>query len=697
MLIGNESRRLLLLLIIFLLTIYLRVNSAIGLCEHSFIDRNKLYNFTLASPLPKFPHGVLSEDGFYKVVENETVLWFQLCDGMVFNHDPPRCVMCSGCGGASHCGMECSALVAEISEDANNPYKGVIVRMSSSDTEHNCSLSVSVICDSTGFQGPTSMTKSGKCDYATELRHPSGCATVISFHKGGLGWFGTLMIIILCLFGAYLLAGAVYRHFFLGVNGIDVIPNLDFWASLPHRTQSSSVLRKQRLSPFFYTLLIFILFVVLLYSEDLLCIFGAFQGGASGGGQLVQTHQLSSADSQIVTLGVEKKRDTTSSTTVKTAAEATVVPFAIGKSEEGCNIFSGKWVRDELNRPQYQESECPYIQPQLTCQEHGRPDKDPSSDGLVAHKVVIRVVVDRTLGPVQVYIIRNFNATLMLESLRGKRMMFVGDSLNRGQFVSMVCLLHRILPENAKSFESTLDQSLTVFRAKEYNATIEFNWAPFLLESNSDNAIVHRVADRMVKKNSINKHGKNWKGVDILVFNTYLWWMTGRPMKFLNGSFDDVNKNIEELKTEDAYRVAMKSMLKWVRKNMDQNKTRVFFTSMSPLHTSSSEWGGAPGGNCYNETSVIENPDHWGSESKTVMQVIGEEFSKSKYPISFLNITQLSSYRKDAHTSIYKKQWSPLTPEQLANPVSYADCVHWCLPGLQDTWNELLFAKLFYP
>lgn len=52
------------------------------------------------------------------------------------------------------------------------------------------------------------------------------------------------------------------------------------------------------------------------------------------------------------------------------------VPFAVGKTEEGCDIFSGSWVRDELNRPLYEESECPYIQPQLTCQEHGRPDKD---------------------------------------------------------------------------------------------------------------------------------------------------------------------------------------------------------------------------------------------------------------------------------------------------------------------------------
>lgn len=58
----------------------------------------------------------------------------------------------------------------------------------------------------------------------------------------------------------------------------------------------------------------------------------------------------------------------------------------------------------------------------------------------------------------------SFNATLMLETLRGKRMMFVGDSLNRGQYVSLVCLLHRSIPENAKSMKT--NGSLTVFTAK---------------------------------------------------------------------------------------------------------------------------------------------------------------------------------------------------------------------------------------
>lgn len=239
--------------------------------------------------------------------------------------------------------------------------------------------------------------------------------------------------------------------------------------------------------------------------------------------------------------------------------------------------------------------------------------------------------------------------------------------------------------------------SLTVFRAKEYNASFEFYWAPFLVESNSDNAVVHRITDRIVRARSINKHARFWKGADILVFNTYLWWMTGAKMKILQGSFGGNMKDIVEMETEDAYRLALRRVVKWVEKNMDPHSTQVFFATMSPSHGSSNLWGGEPDGNCYNQTTPIEDPKYWGSASKSMMRVLKEVFGKSKVRISILDITQLSEYRKDAHTSIYKKQWTPLTPEQLANPKSYADCVHWCLPGLQDTWNELLYAKLFNP
>ncbi|KAL6003097.1 Protein trichome birefringence-like 33 [Asimina triloba] len=410
--------------------------------------------------------------------------------------------------------------------------------------------------------------------------------------------------------------------------------------------------RKNRISSYVFTLA-FLLFVSILYSEDLSYIFRQpFLRGED-----IEEEDFSSRNDENISWA-----------------------FAVGKGEKGCNIFKAKWVYDEAARPLYEEPDCPYIQPQLTCQEHGRPEKGYQHWRWQPHGCDLP----------------SFNATLVWESLRGKRMMFAGDSLNRGQYVSMVCLLHSVIPENEKSME-TFD-SLTVFTAKNYNATIEFYWAPFLLESNSDNAIVHRVKDRIVRAGSIQKHAQHWKDVDIMVFNTYLWWMTGMKMKILQGSFEDEPKEIIEMVTEDAYRLAITSMTTWVDQHMDPLKTRVFFTSMSPSHERSSEWGGERDGNCYNETSPIEDPKYWGrSSSKSIMQVIREEFRKTKVPITVINITQLSDYRKDAHTMIYKKQWSPPTPEQLANPASYADCVHWCLPGLQDTWNELLFSKLFYP
>ncbi|KAG4975265.1 hypothetical protein JHK87_032086 [Glycine soja] len=471
----------------------------------------------------------------------------------------------------------------------------------------------------------------------------------------------------------------------------------------PSSSSFPSLLRvKPRLSSYLFTLLAFILFAAILYGHDFVFIFRP---------------RLHSNDHTTQTL-FSTPVDVRSSTTKKENTEENKTAGTKSKreEEEECDVFNGRWVRDELTRPLYKESECPYIQPQLTCEEHGRPDKEYQRWRWQPHGCDLPT----------------FSARLMLEKLRGKRMMFIGDSLNRSQYASLICLLHQLIPEHAKS-EETLD-SLTVFTAKEYNATIEFYWAPFLLESNSDNAVIHRVTDRIVRKGSINTHGRHWKDADIVVFNTYLWWITGSKMKILYvsllyftqaiiyfalyhffdiaiakhclkfsqifrlGSFNDEVKEIIEMSTEDAYRMAIKSMLRWVRLNMDSNKTRVFFISMSPSHAKSIEWGGEAGGNCYNETTPIDDPTYWGSDSKkSIMQVIGEVFRKSKIPITFLNITQLSNYRKDAHTSIYKKQWNRLTPEQLANPASYADCTHWCLPGLPDTWNELLFAKLFYP
>ncbi|XP_051138534.1 uncharacterized protein LOC127256526 [Andrographis paniculata] len=257
------------IILVFTATIFCRVagGSVPEQCELTFKDKHKVYYYSLASPVRGFPHGILSEDGFYKVAANGSVLWFQLCSSMIFNHDPPTCVDCKGCGGSSNCGMRCNALVSQRIQgypvcttlgqpsttvievlDKNNPQMGVKVKMTNKALMHNCSLSVSVVCNALGVKGPHTLEAVGVCDFKTELKHPLGCAKIVSSHGGGLGWFGSFVIILLCLFGAYLVGGAAYRYFYLHVRGIDVIPNLEFWASLPHRIQSCylSLLRRFR-------------------------------------------------------------------------------------------------------------------------------------------------------------------------------------------------------------------------------------------------------------------------------------------------------------------------------------------------------------------------------------------------------------------------------------------------------------------
>lgn len=66
-----------------------------------------------------------------------------------------------------------------------------------------------------------------------------------------------------------------------------------------------------------------------------------------------------------------------------------------------------------------------------------------------------------------------------------------------------------------------------------------------------------------------------------------------------------------------------------------------------------------------------------------------------KVPVYFLIITTLSKYMKDACTSIYVAHGDQLLSlEQKSNPTINACCLHWCLPRVPDTWNELLYAHI---
>ncbi|KAI4371273.1 hypothetical protein MLD38_019532 [Melastoma candidum] len=74
------------------------------------------------------------------------------------------------------------------------------------------------------------------------------------------------------------------------------------------------------------------------------------------------------------------------------------------------------------------------------------------------------------------------------------------------------------------------------------------------------------------------------------------------------------------------------------------------------------------------------------------MEVLERVLKGMKTPVTYLNVTKMTDYRKDGHPSIYRKQH--LTEEERRSPLRFQDCSHWCLPGVPDTWNEILYAHL---
>ncbi|KAJ7950040.1 Trichome birefringence-like family [Quillaja saponaria] len=315
-------------------------------------------------------------------------------------------------------------------------------------------------------------------------------------------------------------------------------------------------------------------------------------------------------------------------------------------SSEICDLFSGKWVFDNSSHPLYNESDCPYMSDQLACHKHGRSNLGYQYWRWQPHNCNMK----------------RWNVTQMWEKLKGKRLMFVGDSLNRGQWISMVCLLQSVIPSDKRSMSP--NAPLTIFKAEEYNATVEFLWAPLLVESNSDDPVNHRLDDRII-----------------------------RPVKLLWSA--EENGTCEELDGVGAMELAMGTWANWVASEIDPFKKRVFFVTMSPTHLWSREWEPGSEGNCYGEKTPINVEGYWGSGSDLhTMHMVEKVLSRLNSKISVINITQLSEYRKDGHPSIFRKFWETLSPEQLSNPSSYSDCIHWCLPGVPDVWNELLFNLL---
>ncbi|PKU84942.1 protein trichome birefringence [Dendrobium catenatum] len=341
----------------------------------------------------------------------------------------------------------------------------------------------------------------------------------------------------------------------------------------------------------------------------------------------------------------------------------------------GCDIFHGKWVKDD-SYPLYSEGSCPHIDEPFDCFHNGRPDRAYQK---------LRWKPDGCAVP-------RFNALDLLERLRGKRLVFVGDSLNRNMWESLVCVLKNSVKNKKKVFEASGRHEFRTegsysFLFKDYNCTVEFFRSPFLVQE-------WEMPDSNGKKKEtlrldiIERSSSRYKDANIIVFNTGHWWTHEKTSKGRD-YYQEGNRVYSELNVVEAFHKALHTWAKWVDANVNPKKTLVFFRGYSASHFRGGQWNS--GGACDRETEPIFN-EKFLSPYPPKMRVLETVLNDMKTPVSYLNITRMTDFRKDAHPSIYRKP--SLTEEERRAPEKFQDCSHWCLPGVPDSWNELLYAQI---
>ncbi|CAA6654141.1 unnamed protein product [Spirodela intermedia] len=349
-----------------------------------------------------------------------------------------------------------------------------------------------------------------------------------------------------------------------------------------------------------------------------------------------------------------------------------------GRGNGPCDLFKGKWVWDE-SYPLYNSTDCPFIDGGFRCEENGRPDNNYTKwRWQPAHCDMPR-----------------FDARGMLERLRGRRVAFVGDSIGRNQWESLLCLLSSAVADKSSIYEVngspiTKHRGFLSFMFRTFNCTVEYYRAPFLVAQSRPPPRSPGKVRATLRLDFMDWSSSRWRTADVIVFNSGHWWNYEKTLR--SGYYFQVGNRVKmEMTMEQAYRKSIETLLDWVGRDVNPRKTLVVLRSYAPIHFRSGDW--KKGGSCHKETLPdLEGPPPAEAEN-WALRVAGEVISerarrrrRHRPPVEVLNVTQLTARRRDGHASVYN-----LGPGKAA-PLHRQDCSHWCLPGVPDTWNELLHA-----
>lgn len=357
---------------------------------------------------------------------------------------------------------------------------------------------------------------------------------------------------------------------------------------------------------------------------------------------------------------------------------STALDFNLGVSKS-CDLYHGKWVHDP-HGSLYSNNSCPLITQMQNCQGNGRPDKDYEN---------WRWKPDQCELPL-------FDGRKFLELMRGKTLAFVGDSVARNQMESLLCILWQVEePKNRGN------RRMHRWYFRSTSTMIVRIWSSWLVHKTSEP--MEFAPDGVVKVH-LDLPDESFMeflpGFDVVVLSSGHWFakqsvyvlnrtiiggQLWKPPR--NASVDMRIKNIE------AFGVSVETAMEAIAAHPNFTGVAII-RSYSPDHYEGGAWN--TGGSCTGKVSPVnELIRNEFTDAMHENQISGFkraiDRAGNKSNLVFMDITEVFGYRPDGHPGPYRSpDPNKKTKRGRNGEPPPQDCLHWCMPGPIDTWNEFL-------
>ncbi|KAK4393755.1 protein trichome birefringence-like 16 [Sesamum angolense] len=342
---------------------------------------------------------------------------------------------------------------------------------------------------------------------------------------------------------------------------------------------------------------------------------------------------------------------------------------------QACNYAKGRWVADS-RRPLYSGSGCKqWLSDMWACRLTQRTDF--SYEGYRWQPTNCEMP--------------EFQGAEFLRKMQDKTFAFIGDSLGRQQFQSLMCMVSGgeemlEVEDVGEKYGLAIPEGATrpdgwAYRFPDTNTTILFYWSASLCDTEPINITDPATEFAMHLDRPPAFLRRFLPQFDVVVLNTGHHWNRGklranRWVMYANGKPVSDRRLIT---VGGAKNYTLYSIVRWLDSQIPlYPQLKVFLRTISPRHFANGEWN--TGGSCDNISPLSKGSGVFKDESTDPVAEGAVRGTKVK----ILDITALSELRDEAHMSRYSIKASD----------GINDCLHWCLPGIPDTWNELIYAQL---